>query len=127
MKNHAQPGARSGDEIPYFDGTNDHLFGDRAFWNRVIAAANALLKTREWQVTENGILFNFAVTSGGETIEGEWDPELTYAAGVIVFFTPDGESASTFYSLQAVPAGIAPDTGAPYWAGFPNAPAGLWA
>jgi hypothetical protein len=127
-KNNSQPNARSGDRIPYLDGTNDHLFMDRAFWNRVIAAANAVINTREWQVSENGILFNFAVTAGaGGAVEGEWDPEQKYDAGVIVFFTPDGESASSFYSLIPVPAGISPDTGAPYWAGFPNAPAGLWA
>lgn len=69
---------------------------------------------------------------GGDVeIAGEWDPEQKYPKkpGVktsIVFFTPDGESGGTFYSLQPVPAGISPDTGAPYWADFPSAPPGIW-
>jgi hypothetical protein len=67
--------------------------------------------------------------SGAGTVDiaGEWNPATAYKAKTIVFFTPDGGSAGTYYSLQAVPAGISPDTGAPNWAAFPNSPPGVWA
>jgi len=131
MNNQPQPAIRSGEKIPYLDATNDHLMFTREFWNKVIAAANALLQSRDCQVTENGILFNFTSSSGGgSTIRGEWDPappDGPYKAGDVVFFTPDGESAAAFYALLDVPGGLSPDTAAPYWASWPNAPAGLWA
>lgn len=65
--------------------------------------------------------------AGGTGIMGVWSPTLTYDAQNIVFFTPDGGAAGTYYALQAVPKNIAPDTGYPYWAAFPFPPAGVWA
>ena len=128
MSNQPQPTVRSGEQLAHFDGSNDHLLFSREFWNKIIALSRGVLNTRDWRVSENGILVDSTpAAAAAAAIAGEWDPAEKYEAGVIVFFTPDGESASTFYSLQAVPAGISPDRGAPYWAGWPNAPAGLWA
>jgi hypothetical protein len=127
MKNQPQPTIRSGEHLPHFDGTNDHLFFTREFWNKMIAVSRGILATRDWRVTENGILTENAGTGTGTVkIAGEWDPAQSYEAQTIVCFTPDGEAAATFYSVIKVPAGISPDTGAPYWAAFPMSPAGLW-
>lgn len=76
---------------------------------------------------DGNTVFQFKAAGGSTSIKGQWDPAVSYDKGVIVFFTPDGDYASTFYALQDVPAGVSPDTGAPYWASFPNSPAGLWA
>lgn len=70
--------------------------------------------------------------AGQAYIAGEWDPAAAYpdtskGKQAIVTFTPDGEAAGTFYNLQPVPAGISPDTGAPYWADLPTSPPGVWA
>lgn len=64
---------------------------------------------------------------GGAAIDGVYNPLLPYTAKHIVFFTPDGGAAGTYYALQDVPKNIAPDTGYPYWAAFPFPPAGTWA
>lgn len=132
MKNQPQPTVRSGEVLPLLDGNNDHLFHSREFWNKIIAVAQSVLATTGWQVTENGILFIPGSGAGELYIAGEWDPNQSYpdtkrGSQAIVFFTPDGESAGAFYTLQAAPAGISPDTGAPYWAGWPNSPPGVWA
>jgi len=127
MNNQLQPNARSGDDLPYLDGTNDHLMFTRGFWNKMIAVARGVVNTTGWNVTENGILTPQTAAAGNAGIAGQWDPTVKYDANVIVFFTPDGDFGRTFYSLKAVPVGIAPDTGAPYWASFPLSPAGVWA
>jgi len=127
--NNPQPNASSGDHLPYLDDNNDHLMVSREHWNKITAILRGILATREWTVTENGILTEAATVGGAGTVDigGQWDPAVKYAAKVIVFFTPDGDFGRTFYSLQAVPEGIAPDTGKPYWDSFPLSPAGVWA
>lgn len=128
MNNQAQPTVRSGETLPMLDGTNDHLIFDRAFWNKIIGVAQAVLATKAWQVTENGLLIKSpGGTSAGSIDIAQYNPAENVPKGAIRFFTPDGEAAGTFYSLQAVPPGISPDTGAPFWADFPQAPAGIWA
>ena len=57
----------------------------------------------------------------------EYDPLATYSEQNVVKFTPDGGSAGMYIALQSVPAGVSPDTGAPYWDAFPNSPPGVWA
>lgn len=126
--NNIQPASSNGDQLPYLDGTNDHLMGSREFWNKLIGIGRAVIATAGWNLTENGILTEAPTAAAGNAgIAGQWDPTKKYDADVIVFFTPDGDFGRTFYSLQAVPAGIAPDTGAPYWNSFPLSPAGVWA
>jgi len=65
--------------------------------------------------------------SGAMNYGREWDPTKTYKAFTIVKFNPEGESAGMYISLQDVAAGVSPDTGAPNWDAFTNAPPGVWA
>lgn len=77
-------------------------------------------------VADGNVVFKFAASSGGAgSVKGEWDPTVAYSTGDIVFFTPDGDFARTFYALQAV-SGISPDTGSPNWASFPSSTPGVW-
>lgn len=99
----------------------------------VEALLNALIVDTQGRVigeirhAQGNTIYQIEASSGaGSSIKGEWDPAASYDAGDIVFFTPDGEAASTFYALLAV-SGTSPDTGAPNWAEFPQAPAGIWA
>lgn len=57
-KNNEQPHIRSGEKLPFLDGNNDDLFLSRAFWNKIIATAQAVLSTPQWQVTDHGIMFD---------------------------------------------------------------------
>lgn len=54
-----------------------------------------------------------------------------YDGGVIpaemeVWHTPAGGVSGTYISLLEVPAGIAPETGSPYWAKRPSPTPGAW-
>lgn len=75
---------------------------------------------------DGNTIFKFKASSGGAgSVKGEWDPTVAYNTGDIVFFTPDGDFARTFYALQAV-SGLSPDTGSPNWASFPSSTPGVW-
>lgn len=62
-KNHEQPGIHSGEKLPFLNGNNDALFLSRDFWNKIIATAQAVLSTPQWQVTDHGILFDTPVAA----------------------------------------------------------------
>jgi len=122
------PSIRSGEKIPFLDGTNDSQVFTRTFWNKVIAVVNAVLNCRQWRITEHGVAFDVTTTVQGVVDRGEYDPSKTdYVAQNLVVFTPDGASAGSYLALQNVPAGITPDTGAPYWRAFPIQIPGMWA
>ena len=65
-------------------------------------------------------------TSGGMSFKGEYNGG-PYASQNVVVFVPDGGAAGTYIALKGVPAGIAPDTGNPYWMALPFPPAGIFA
>ena len=66
-------------------------------------------------------------STSGVDYAGQWSSTTSYAAKTIVRFTPDGSpAAGTYISNQAVPAGIAPDTGLPYWTSFTDSAAGMF-
>lgn len=52
----AQPTIRSGEKIPFLDGTNDHLMMDRSFVNKLISVANAVLNDQSRVITDHGII-----------------------------------------------------------------------
>jgi hypothetical protein len=120
------PTIRSGERLSHFDGSNDHQFSSREFWNKIVAAANAFLNMKNLRLTENNSFIEPGEGSGTLDI-GEYNPASSYKAKkAIVFFTPDGLAAGAYYPLQDVPPGVAPDTGAPYWGAWPNSPPGMW-
>lgn len=116
---------------------------DLPFQKSVKKKVNALLNARIVDLSGNIIgtvsysdsdtIFQFKSSGAGQAyIAGEWDPAATYpdtskGQQAIVFYTPAGGATGTYYSLQAVAAGISPGTGAPNWAAFPNSPPGVWA
>lgn len=62
----------------------------------------------------------------GLTFRGEYSG-TSYPAQSMVIFTSDGGSSGTYVSIKSVPAGIAPDTGYPYWVALPFPPSGIFA
>jgi len=65
-------------------------------------------------------------TTGTLVFKGEYSG-TSYPAQSMVVFTSDGGSSGTYISLKAVPAGVQPDTGTPYWFAMPFPPAGIFA
>lgn len=70
MPNNEQPTVRSGDKLELFDGSNDHNMHSRSFWNKLIAVANAVLRTNQWNVTDGGIFFKNTGSPGQTIIPG---------------------------------------------------------
>ncbi|MDE2103928.1 MAG: hypothetical protein KGL39_42220 [Patescibacteria group bacterium] len=78
--NSPQPTIRSGLEIPYLDGTNDHLVFSREHWNQIIAVVNSILISPYWTVTQRGVILDFlSNATGGFT--GEYDQSKRYSSG----------------------------------------------
>ena len=66
-----------------------------------------------------------AQVSQGLVFKGEWDSGTAYVAQNVVFY-PTGSLSGAYIALTDVPAGTAPDTGAPYWVSWPHPPPGVW-
>lgn len=64
-------------------------------------------------------------TAGSALVPEQWNPAKQYQPGQIVFFTPSGASAATFYAIQ-VSTNVQPDTGSPNWGKFPSGAPGMW-
>lgn len=94
-------------------------------FKKILAVCDAVLNCKNIKVSDNNLFINAGGSSTGSAIKGEWNPDTSYSTGDIVFFTPDGDFARTFYALQAV-SGISPDTGSPNWASFPSSTPGVW-
>lgn len=65
-------------------------------------------------------------TSSGFFYAGVWNSGKSYPAQNQVTFTPQGQSAGEYISIIPVPAGISPDTGAPYWHANATPTPGNW-
>lgn len=61
-------------------------------------------------------------TTTGMMLRGDWSPDIAYVAQSVVRLTGVG----MFVALQAVPEGVSPTTGAPYWFFWYNPPPGVW-
>jgi len=111
---HAQPSLRSGEKIPLFDGTNDHLIFDREHLNKLIAVANAILQNTDWVVTDHGIITS---PSGGSIspgkIRGEYDSATLYNIGDIVLIST-GPNQGTYICIQSS-TGNNPWLGGGFW------------
>ena len=113
-------------------------FLDFNFWKNVWRKINALFNGQildergnvigTVDYTDGNTTWRFKSTSQAQLTIEEYDPTKSYSRPAIVFFTPDGGAAGSYYPLvDNIPAGISPDVGAPYWGAFPNSPPGVWA
>ncbi len=121
----------------YFEGSRLRSLRDRdavsRAWilNRTTAHRNNSDSNQQFFANQKLARLRRRIVGGGTTstsglvFKGEYNGGA-YAANSMVVFTPDGGAAGTYISTKAVPAGVSPDTGNPYWIALPFPPAGVW-
>ena len=81
--------------------------------------------SREVAKQKRRIVGGGGAATASQVVRGEYDPTLTYTQGQIVIVST-GSNAGTYFVTAANVTGVAPWTGAPNWAQFPQGLLGAW-